>query len=253
MFWRDIARFIIGNQNVSTSSLQSFLIQHFQSGLSDSPVSFDRKDQHQTYSDIVPIPDAAISANATKQKGEAPESKLNISDRLDGDGIYVQNAGLVLLHPYLESFFNEFDLLEHGDFRNRQDQETAVHLLHYLAVKEVFAPEYDLVFEKYLCGIPVQEPIQRFVALSDAMKTECVQLLTAVIRNWSRLKETSPDGLREGFLRRNGKLTRDAFGRRLIVEHQSHDVLLSFLPWGISVLRMPWMAEVLSVEWSESI
>jgi hypothetical protein len=256
VFWRSIARLILVNQEIAVSSLKSFLYQYLPLHTSDHPVSSEIIDQYQAWQKSSPVDQQGfqpVSVQTEKQSETIAEPIKATPDQSDEEAIFVQNAGLILVHPYLESFFSEFDLLEQGDFRDRQACETAVHLLHYLAAKEVFAPEYDLVFEKYLCGIPVHDPIQRFVVLSDDMKTECEQLLAAVIRNWHKLRDTSPDGLREGFLRRKGKLTRDGFGRRLIVERQSHDVLLSFLPWGISMIRLPWMEEMLSVEWPESL
>jgi hypothetical protein len=256
VFWRSVARLVLGNQEISVSGLQSGLHQFFAKHASAISVPFEEKERFLKGLDAAAYEERNFpesSVGAEKQLEKVPGTATKGPDEIDEEGLFVQNAGLILLHPYLESFFGEIELLENGDFRDRQCRETAVHLLHYLAAKEMFTPEYDLVFEKYLCGIPADEPIQRFLMLPDPMKQECDQLLRAVIRNWNKLKETSPDGLREGFLRRKGKLTHDAFGSRLRLEHMAHDVLLSFLPWGISVVRLPWMAEILSVEWPDSI
>jgi hypothetical protein len=256
VFWRSVARLVLGNQEIPVSGLQSWLHRYFAKDPSGISVPFEEKERFLKGLDAaayeeINFPESSVGTE--KQQKQVSGTAIKGPDEIDEEGLFVQNAGLILLHPYLESFFGEIELLENGDFRDRQCRETAVHLLHYLAVKEVFTPEYDLVFEKYLCGIPADEPIQRFLILPDPMKQECDQLLRAVIRNWNKLKETSPDGLREGFLRRKGKLTHDAFGSRLRLEHMAHDVLLSFLPWGISVVRLPWMAEILSVEWPDSI
>ncbi len=79
---------------------------------------------------------------------------------------------------------------------------------------------------------------------------ESNQLLKAAIQHWKALGDVSPDSLREGFLRRSGKLVRYTDQWKLIVEQKAIDVLLDSLPWGIGMVKLPWMEEMLSVEWS---
>ena len=68
---------------------------------------------------------------------------------------------------------------------------------------------------------------------------------------WTVLMSTSPDGLREGFLQREGKLTLSDHGNwKLRVEQKSIDILLGYLPWGISMVKLPWMENLLVVEWT---
>jgi len=165
------------------------------------------------------------------------------------DGLVVDNAGLVLLHPFLEYFFREFDLLDGKDFRGANTCHLAVHLLHYLATGQGNTPEYLLTFEKFFCGLDLLAPVPRRIELSDRMKMEGDKLLRAAIGHWKALKSTSPAGLREGFLQRPGKLIPGSFENRLIVEAKSHDVLLSYLPWGYGILKLPWMQLPLVVDW----
>jgi hypothetical protein len=74
--------------------------------------------------------------------------------------------------------------------------------------------------------------------------------MEAAIRHWGALGSASPDGLREGFLQREGKLEKRADGWRLIVERKTIDVLLDRLPWGVGMVALPWMGEeVVWVEW----
>lgn len=181
---------------------------------------------------------------------QEPIPKTQNQKLLDEDGIFLNNAGLVLLYPFLESFLGNFGLLENGRFKNTESQTLAIHLLHYLVAKTEQAPEYDLIIEKFLCNWNSDTPIARDVTLTQAMKDESEQLLSAAIRHWSALKNTSPDGLREGFLQREGKLVLNDFQNRLIVENKTQDVLLSFLPWGYSIVKLPWMKNILLVEWN---
>lgn len=169
------------------------------------------------------------------------------------EGIFVQHAGLVLLHPFLEYYFKDFDLLKEGNFKNFESQTLSVHLLHYLATGQENAAEYEMIFEKFLCGLDLDLPIDREVSISQVMKDEGEKMLKAAIKHWSVLKSTSPDGLREGFLQRDGKLIRDDFQDRLVIESKAQDALLSYLPWGYSIFRLPWMESALYVEWQQSL
>ena len=75
-------------------------------------------------------------------------------------------------------------------------------------------------------------------------------MLAAVIGHWSKLGKSSPDALRSGFLARSGKLS-FAPGEdwKLQVEQNALDILLNYLPWGIGVVRLPWLPGMLMVEW----
>ncbi|HEY1166261.1 MAG TPA: contractile injection system tape measure protein [Chitinophaga sp.] len=163
---------------------------------------------------------------------------------------YINNAGLVLLHPYLNIFFNALGLLEKRAFKSSAAQDKAVQLLGFLASGETDIPEYDLVFPKLLCGLLPEDPVDRFVELTELDKTEANQLLEAVINNWNALGSTSADGLRGNFLMREGKLQWQSDEWRLRVTQASYDLLLNRLPWGISVVRLPWMPWALKTEWA---
>jgi hypothetical protein len=185
-----------------------------------------------------------------KMEAEGPRSSNARKLAGEEDGIYVRQAGLVLLHPFLEYLFIDYNLLEDGHFRDDMAAQTAVHMLHYLATGHEAPMEYELTFEKYLAGMDLEKPVDRFITLGDDMKEECDNLLKAAIGHWKALKNTSPDGLREGFLQRDGKLVLDGFQHRLIVEHQSIDVLLSHLPWGFGIIKLPWLNEQFMVDWT---
>lgn len=181
-----------------------------------------------------------------KQENISKKSRKRVEDE---EGIFLESAGLILLHPFFDSLFKDFELLTEGQFKDVESQTKAVHLLHYLATKKELAAEYELVMEKFLCGWDPEVPIAREVKLSQEMKDECETLLKAAIIHWSALKNTSPDGLREGFLQREGKLILNDFQDRLIVENKAQDVLLSYLPWGYSIFKLPWMKNALYVDW----
>lgn len=163
------------------------------------------------------------------------------------EGLYVDNAGLVILHPFLQMFFEGLGIARDGALLQ---PDRALHLLHYLCTGHTPAPEYELTLPKILCNISLETPVEADITLTDREKEEAMNLLIAAIRWWEALRNTTPDALRGTFLCRPGKLSRRDEGDWLLqVEHQSFDILLAQLPWGISVVRLPWMEGMVWVEW----
>ncbi|MBX2926825.1 MAG: hypothetical protein KF852_03220 [Saprospiraceae bacterium] len=162
---------------------------------------------------------------------------------------YISFAGLVLLHPFFSTLFQTLGFTQEKAFVNFSAQVRAVHLLHFLAAGVEKAPEFQLLLPKVLCGLPLTAPIAQAVTLYENERAEAVALLEAAIRHWGALGNTSPDGLREGFLQREGKLEKRPDAWVLIVERRTIDILLNRLPWGLGMVKLPWMKEMLRVEW----
>ncbi|MEL7001650.1 MAG: contractile injection system tape measure protein [Bacteroidota bacterium] len=165
-------------------------------------------------------------------------------------GNYIGNAGLALLNPYLEMFFAELSLVSNGEFTSGEARERALVLLHYLATGREKVEEHELAFNKVLCGMPIHEPVPCDIILTENEIEESNNLLKAIIRNWSTLKKTSPDGLRESFIMRKGRLSESEDGWQLIVEQHALDILLSSLPWGFNVVKLKWMESPVFVKWT---
>jgi hypothetical protein len=168
--------------------------------------------------------------------------------------LYVGNAGLVLLNPFLPTLFERLDLLtvvenDRPTIAPGSTASRAVHLLQYLADGRLDRPEPELVLNKLLCGLPTAEPVARSVtpALSD-LKI-CDDLLCAVIANWPRLDRMTPDALQETFLLREGRLQRGEGKWLLHVQRKTLDVLTDQLPWAFSVVYHRWMADPIHVTW----
>jgi hypothetical protein len=163
------------------------------------------------------------------------------------EGIYIENAGLVILHPFFSRFFEALDIAR-GD--RLLEPERALGLLHFLVTGQILVPEYELVLPKILCNVALKAPVTYDPALTNKEKDEASALLQAVIRHWGALGNTSPDGLRGTYLIRPGKLSLRDNGEWLLqVESKSFDILLEELPWGIRMIKLPWMARLLSVQW----
>jgi len=163
------------------------------------------------------------------------------------EGLYIDNAGLVLLHPFLSRLFSSLGISADDTLAL---PERALCLLHYLATGQTVAPEYALVLPKILCHLPLEWPAESDVGLSVAERDEAHVLLESAIRHWEALRNTSPDGLRGTFLMRPGKVVMREDGDWVLqVEANTADILLDQLPWGISMIKLPWMSTMLWVEW----
>ena len=163
--------------------------------------------------------------------------------------IYIGNAGLVLLHPFLPALFEELQLIKDNQWINEESQQKAVLIIQFLVTGEEQFPEFELPLNKIICGIDLKSTLAREIAITAEVKTACEGLLTQVITHWSALKNTGIESFRHTFLQRNGKLSNADNGWLLEVERQGVDVLLGSLPWGIGVIRLPWMNEIIFTEW----
>jgi hypothetical protein len=174
------------------------------------------------------------------------------------DGLYIANAGLVLFNPFLPRFFERLGVLTPASddgppaVQGLEARSRAVHLLQWLVDERLDAPESDLVFNKVLAGIDLTEPILSRHPASDDERAIATELLQAVIHHWPPLVNTSIAGLRETFLRREGRLELPSLDNNqwsLLVQRRTVDVLMDRMPWPITPLRHRWMAAPLHVTW----
>lgn len=194
---------------------------------------------------------AKVSTSAEEEpvsdKGREDEPSASDVEEIRREGVVVGNAGLVLLAPFLERFFINEELIDKDSIL---DKNKAMALMHYLVYGNLDYHEYDLMLEKVLCGVETNEPIELIAKLSDQERSDSEELLEAAIQNWNVLKNTSPDGLREGFLQRKGILTFKGDEWRLRVERNTIDILLDSLPWTIGYVQLPWMKNLLHTDWT---
>lgn len=192
----------------------------------------------------------ALTLESVEQKGGSETEEDKGDDPLPTiTHAIAPNAGIVLLHPFLKPFFEDLGLVKAGKFENKKAQRRAAALLHYLATGATEMAEYDMAMPKLLVGLPLERTVDRRIVLTDLERTEADNLLNAVIKHWKALGGTSADGLRDGFLKRYGKLTHRSDGWLLQVEAKTLDILLDRLPWGFGIVQLSWMKEMLFVEW----
>ncbi|KAA2239996.1 hypothetical protein F0L74_27850 [Chitinophaga agrisoli] len=163
--------------------------------------------------------------------------------------IYVANAGLVVLHPFLATGFQHLGYTQGGQFTSQDAKYRAVHFLQYTVTGQENPPEHELVLNKVLCSIPLEEPVPLDIVLTDAEKQLATGLLNAVIQQWDKMKNTSIEGFRGSFLIRDGALHETEEAWHLRVETRGYDVIMQTMPWGLGMIKAAWMEKMLLTEW----
>lgn len=164
--------------------------------------------------------------------------------------IFVSNAGLVLLHPFIPALLDTLELQKEGNFISPDAQMAAAKILQFLVWGDNTLSENHFPLIKILLGIPLHQVLELEIELAESWKMECEAMLSEVIQHWAVLKNTSNAGLRETFLQREGKIIPATNGWKLQIERKTVDVLLGKLPWGIGIIKLPWMNEIMYVDWS---
>jgi|GEM_PF-1160394 len=174
------------------------------------------------------------------------ESKL--TKEIEEDGIIIQQAGLVLLHPFLKAFFEKLEFTKDGKLIPSK-RETAIHILHYLATGKEKAWEHEMMFEKFMCDLPLFQPVNRFITITEHQKVQCEELLKAVLGHWKSIKTENIHVLQNEFFQREGKLSFQNDKVLLTIPRKTQDILLDSLPWNIHMVKIPWKEKLLFVNW----
>lgn len=164
--------------------------------------------------------------------------------------IHIDDAGLILIHPFLSSFFSRLNLLtEDNHFISIDAQKRAVHLLKYLTgiQGELFSSSFAL--EKVLCGLPITFPIADDFTITVEEERESEDLLKTVCEYWKPLNKSSIQGLQNTFIRREGTIECSEELWIVRVEGNAFDILLEDLTWEISTIILPWLEPMICVEW----
>jgi len=156
-------------------------------------------------------------------------------------------AGAILLHPYIPHYFQACGI---DKTISAQQREKAAAILAYAITGEEKIVEYQLDLIKLLIGLPLTYPLPLAAGLvNDDDKAEAENMLMSFISHWRAIKNTSTSGLRQTFLQRPGLLKKQDQGWLLKIERSGVDVLLDQLPFGYSVVKLPWMQQPIHVEW----
>jgi len=164
--------------------------------------------------------------------------------------VFVNNAGLVLLAPFLSTFFRRLGLLGKGQgFGQRAVQTSAAWVLYAILQPGQALMEGEMPLAKLLCGLPPLEPVPPpATEVFASASREAPLMLRSVIHHWKGLGAATPDALIRDFLSRGGML-RLGEEQHLHVEAMPKDRALYALPWALSIVQTPWMDKPLRVHW----
>jgi hypothetical protein len=185
-----------------------------------------------------------ISKEINKRRKEV--SKLFAEE----DGIYIENAGIIILHPFLTPLFKELGLLDEQDiFLSDECRQRATIILNYLCTGKEIYDEHLLAFNKIVCGLKPEDNLPADLLLTDTERKECDNLLETVIQYWEALKGAGKEAIQETFFARKAKLSFNNNNYLLQVERMATDILIDRLPWGMGIVRLPWLDHLIYVEW----
>jgi hypothetical protein len=196
---------------------------------------------------------AADPHDAAPRDDRMPQPKPRWPDDDAEAGLLLPLAGLVLLHPFLPRLLQGLGLAMPGTAMRPLSVDSlqrALPLLHALATGGDELQEFELGGAKLLLGLDPGRPLSfALQPAGPAERAEADSLLDAAIGHWPALRGTGREGLRTSFLQRRGLLRRGDGGPVLTLQSEPFDLLLNTLPWGLGLVKLPWMPEPLHVEW----
>ncbi|MEG4114106.1 MULTISPECIES: contractile injection system tape measure protein [unclassified Microcoleus] len=212
-------------------------------------------------SEAMRSPPNPASIRLFENRGELSNREAELSDSAltpaveiasagDEFPLFVNHAGIILLHPFISPFFEATGVKQTGSQAIATNQARAAALLHFLATGQEELYEYELGLIKILLGLEPETTLLVGEGLmQEGDREEAETVLQSVINYWTVLRNTSVDGLRSSFLQRSGLVRKTGDSWKLQIETQPFDMLLEHLPWSISIIKLSWMKYPLYTEW----
>ncbi|ETZ22013.1 contractile injection system tape measure protein [Pedobacter sp. V48] len=199
--------------------------------------------EKRIYDDLINV------INLTDQPEKQHQKEL-ADNHHSKESLYIENAGLILLHPFLPAYFKDLGIIDNDNrFISSGAQIRAAILLYYLQCGSEKYNEWEMPLNKILCGIRPTDLIPKGIKLKKKEKEESKLLLRTVVSYWEALKGSSIDALQNTFFLREGKVTQKDNSWLIQVERTGVDILLDRLPWSIGTVKLPWLKEIIHTEW----
>ena len=198
---------------------------------------------------IKSITQKSIISTPSKTTEELPVVEETVVDLDNEESVYINNAGLIIVWPFLTTLFSKLGYTEGREFKDDYSLQKAILLLQYIVFGDVHVDETNLVLNKIMCGAAPDFFVDTSIELNDMDKNIGDSMLTAVTKNWEQLNSSNIQTLREYFLKRDGVLKKMNENYMLNVEGNTFDVLLKSIPWNILMLQTAYMDNRLIVEW----
>lgn len=210
------------------------------------------------------VQSSSTSGAEKEEQLQQLKKQQHAGDLPDKQALVIQNAGLVILFPFISTFLTRTGHLENKKFVSEAARAEAAVLLQLLVWGKSGAenPDSDtadpfeepqLLLNKLLTGLPPDTPLPALHQFDEVQlqtySEEADKAVEHAIKSWELLKRSSVPSFRKMFLQHAGKLSPGADGWELFIERDSFDVLIDKLPWPISIIRYPWSEKVIYVTW----
>lgn len=163
--------------------------------------------------------------------------------------VSLTNAGLILLWPFLTTYFERLGMVEDENFVDQESQNRALYLLQNLVYTQIDSPEYALPLNKILVGMRVDNPVHPIESITQEEIELSESLLEGFRGNWSKMQNSSIIAVQESFLQRDGLISLVDEGYILVVDPKTIDILMQEIPYNLSLIQLPWMEKPLFVKW----
>ena len=193
-----------------------------------------------------------VNKNAIAPGVRVYGSHLGTEQYRDLKHIPISNAGLVILFPFLPMLFMRLNMLsqDRRSFNSNESKVRAIFILQRLIANEDREyDEKDLFLNRLLINYPFNEPLPKRMELNQDELNTIDSLLETAKTNWSKMRNTSIRALQESFLNRAGFIEKTEWECTLTVEERAYDILLDSIPWSYKLVRLPWMENILKVNW----
>lgn len=200
--------------------------------------------------------------NSSKSIQNTLEKALDIDEEYvvsedvedEPDYLFINNAGLCLLSPWLPRLFDRLGYLneEKKDFKDTTSRIRAVFVLQYLVCpEESNFSEVELTLNRILVSLRMNVPLPKQLSLTDEEKLSADSMVSAVKDYWPKMSGTSLKGFRQSFISRGGRLEQKDEKWMLTVDDKVYDVILDTVPWSFKQIRYTWLKKYIQVLWHE--
>ncbi|MBN3582465.1 hypothetical protein JYB64_08695 [Algoriphagus aestuarii] len=193
--------------------------------------------------------DKNLVGDIEKYLGITNKESTEIEMINENDQVAVSNGGLVICWPFLNMLFTKLGWLQGIGLKSEEEQSKACLMLQFLAFGDTDFPEYEMLLNKILTGMTMEQHLDATVSLTEDEKSVGLSLFDGIRANWEKMNNSSTEAIREGFIQREGILEMGLNLMVLKIERKTIDILLDSMPWGISMVKLPWMKTGLEINW----
>ncbi|RAY96054.1 hypothetical protein DP187_23950 [Enterobacter cloacae] len=164
----------------------------------------------------------------------------------------INDAGLVLLWPFMPELFRQLGLVNNKRFINTHAQQLAALCLDWLSRGESEPMTLPTVSRR-LCGLSSSD-INEGIDLEEDIRQKLNVWLTGMSQilpaKWQKL---SSGDIRQWFLQRQGWCSPNPENTTIYIQPAVFDVLLNDWPWPTELVAVPWLEQPLTIRWSEPL